>query len=149
MGKFCITTISTANAYQYFIPMFVYSTKRAYPSAHVKVFVLGKLRQPIKDILQEIKDLHMVDTDWEVIESALSSYPVRWHTPNAIRFLIPEKAFREFKYVFITDADFIYFEHSPSLLSFYRGIMKRSKLPYAACRSTVKKTNHSLQCGFR
>ena len=114
MAKICFTTFCSDNHYQYFIPIFVYSVKIAYPNAGVKVFLKGKLKDNIRDVLKEIEY-----PDWEVKENFFTHYPNMRSMCNSLRFLIPQEEYEGYDYIFIRDVDFIVFAHKFSHLDFF------------------------------
>lgn len=127
MPKCCFTSVCTDDSYQFFIPLFVYTVKKAYPDAGVKVFVKGHLKKVTSDALKLIKS-----TDWEVRDKCFSGYPNQTSMTNSLRFLVGRKEFEGYDYVFVRDIDFLIF---PRKLSHMRFFSKRMEsLPYFGVR---------------
>lgn len=133
--KLCITTVSSADQFSYFIPLFVYTAKRAYPEYYVKVFVRGKLDDNVRAALGMLKDY----SDWEVLENMFTEFPNRVSICSTLRHLIPREYFDGFDYVYITDIDFLIFRHEPTLGEYFAKRIERCGQPYAAFRGSVTK----------
>jgi hypothetical protein len=106
--------VCSSNHFAYYAPVFIYSIKKEYPDAGVKVFVMGKLKPEVSAILDKLRDERLIDTDWEVIEDRFSSYPTRVSTCNSLRFLLPKDSFEGYDYIIIRDIDFIVLPQTPS-----------------------------------
>ncbi|HUT64423.1 MAG TPA: hypothetical protein VMZ04_10765 [Anaerolineae bacterium] len=130
----CITTVVSADDYQTYIPIFIYTVKRAYPEYYVKIFLRGKLNALIRGVLEDMKKLKYCDPGWEVLEKRFMNFPKRTSICNTLRHLLPEEEFKRFDYLYITDIDFIVFRHSPTLLEYLSSRIKKTKQPYAAAR---------------
>jgi len=128
--KLVVSTVVSADDYQYFIPLFTYSIKKAYPEWNVKIFLLGQLAEEVKIFLLD---------NTEVYENMFLDYPMRESTCNALRHLIPAKYFEDFDYVYNTDIDFIIFGHERTHLHYYQKVMKENKLSYAGARGPLKR----------
>lgn len=106
----CITTLITSdNYYKQYVPLFEYSAKKANPDADVKVFVLEEL---------------------------FPGYPKS--SVNALRFFIPPVNFKDYKYVYFTDIDFIFLPHKRSLVEYHAQVMKNTNQIYSGHRGPVK-----------
>jgi len=134
MSKLCIATVVSADDYQTYIPIFIYTVKRAYPEYYIKIFLRGKLNDKIRGMLDTMKKCKYCDLGWEIKEKSLMEYPALVSTCNTLRHLLPEKEFKDFDYVYITDIDFIVFRHDPTLLEYFAQRIKKTKLPYASSR---------------
>ena len=137
MAKICFTTLVSPNHYAWYVPIFVYSINRAYPDAAVEIFVKGKLKPDVSNLLKMCKN-------YTVHEDIFLDCPVKAGTCNTLRFLVPQEYFKKYDYVFIRDVDFITFAHIPTHLKYYRRIMKRGNIPYAG-QGGAKKRPH---CGI-
>ena len=126
--KYTITTIVTDDMFRFYIPIFVYSARRANPEADIKIFYRGSVPPEIKELC-----------DCEFIENVFANYPESGYTTNALRFLVPPEHFTT-KYIYFTDIDFIMLPHKPSLFEYQRGILKRTKQMYAGHRGPKKVT---------
>jgi hypothetical protein len=131
MSRFCFSSVCTNDSYQFFIPLFVYTAKKAYPDAGVKVFVKGELKDNTRESLK------MIPYDgWEVKEDCFKSYPNRPFITNCLRFLVNEKEYKGYDYVFIKDIDFLIFPHKISHLKFFKDAM--GGLPYFGVRGPYR-----------
>ena len=126
-SKVCFSSVCTGDSYSYYIPLFVYTVKRAYPDAGVKVFVTGKLNDDIHEALK------LIPYDgWEVKEDCFKSYPNKSHMTNCLRFLVDEKEYKGYSYVFVKDIDFLIFSHKTSHYQYFK--KQIGKLPYFGAR---------------
>ena len=119
MAKLCFSTVSTSNHYEFFVPLFIYTTKRAYPDAGVKVFLKGKLKDTIKRCLDKIPY-----DGWEIKEHYFEDYPELPSITNSLRFLVPQIEYKGYDYIFIRDVDFLIFNHEMSHLDYFKKRMK-------------------------
>ena len=133
--KLVVTTVVSADSFQYYIPIFIYTWLRAYPNAIVKVYLRGKLNADV------ITTLDLIDEQESFIieEDSFLDFPTRESTCNTLRHLIPEDEFEGFDYLYITDIDFIALRHNPSHLDYFAENMSRTKLPYASFRGPFRK----------
>ncbi len=130
----CLTTVVSADDFQYYIPMFIYTAKRAYPDYGVKIFLRGKINKQVRGILNDMKKLRMCNTDFQILENQFLDYPNRTSICNTLRHLLPEEQFKGFDFVYITDIDFLIFKHEPSLERYFHKRMSETGLPYASFR---------------
>jgi len=119
--------------------MFVYSAKRAYPDAYVRIFAKDELKPAVRDILSNMKTMRSCNTKWDVKEGVFSDIKKDDSTCNSLRFLIPEKYFKGFTHVYFTDVDFIFLPHTPSLLAYHKKIMKRTGVSMSVIRSALRR----------
>lgn len=98
--KFCISTVVSADKYQWFIPLFSLSARKAYPECGLKVFVKGKLDP-------ELKSKKRMFGDPSLFENQFLGVPDRRSTCNALRHLINPKHYKGYNYIYPTDVDFI------------------------------------------
>ena len=135
--KLCIATVCSADDFQYYIPTFIYTCKRAYPDYFVKIFVKGKLSEKCWEILKELKT--MCDPNWKIYENFAVDYPNRVSICNTLRHLLPPNRFKEYTHLYITDVDFLIFKHNKSLGKYFAGKIKSVKQPYASVRGPTKR----------
>lgn len=124
--KYLITTLITANHYQWYAPMFVYSCKRANPEADIKIFVHGKMKDSVRSLCSGA----------EIIDDVFPEY--NHTTINALRFLIPPEHFEGYKFVYFTDIDFVFLQHEPSLMKYFVDVLKKTKQNYAGWKGGRK-----------
>ena len=148
MAKWLITTVTSSNHYQFFIPSFLYAARRAYPDADVRVYLRGKLKKEVRAILKK----HSLG---EVVEDAFLDYPTRVSTCNTLRYLIPHKQFKGYDYVFIRDVDFIILPQEPTHLKYFKKVIKKTGEPYAGARGALRRpyrkhvTKHGWEGDFQ
>jgi hypothetical protein len=95
--------------YKDFIPMFEYTAKK-YNDCDVRVFHKSSL------------------------------FP-KYHrsTVNLLRFLVPDKYFEKYDFVYFTDVDFVFVEQKPGLFSYHKHAMERTKQCYSGYRGPITK----------
>lgn len=132
--KCCVATVCSEDKFQWYIPMFIYSWKKAYPKVKVKVFLRGKLEPEIRAILNKMRTEKYCEGKWTVREDSFTDYPTRDSTCNTLRHLLPSKEFEGYELLYITDVDFITFRQTPSHFTYFNRIMKKTKMPYGGFR---------------
>lgn len=138
MSKVLITTVCSPDEFSYYIPLFIYSVKRAYPHYSVKVFLTGKLSSDLKILLEKMK--HWCNSDFEVLEDQFQDIPkVKKHLNNALRLFVPDEYYKGYDYGYVTDIDFLVFKHKPTLKQHYVNLMCQAKQPYIAARGPYRK----------
>lgn len=128
--RFCVTTV-TSGPYQHYLPIFYYTLRKFVPDAIVKTFHRGKLDDITLNGLHFIQDLGMRIN--MPIENYAIDFPHNLSTTNCLRFLMSPSYFQE-DYVYITDVDFVYLEHDPSIDKYYVDKLRKWKQPYWARR---------------
>lgn len=138
MSKILITTVCSPDEFSYYIPLFVYTIKTAYPAYHVKVFVTGALPQEVRDLLEKMRK--WCNPKYEIVENQFSDIPkIRKNLNNLLRLLIPDNHYAGYDYGYVTDVDFLVFKHNPTLVHHYCNLMARCKQPYVAARGPYRK----------
>jgi len=132
--KLVISTVSSSNHFQWLIPTFIYSCKKAYPTAGVKVFLLGSLKPELRALLERFRKEKLIDDDWQVYENQFTGIKQRESTCNSLRFLIDPSHYKDYSYVMVRDIDFIVLPHKTTHLSYCSGRMKRMKASYFGTR---------------
>jgi len=139
VSKLCVTTVCSDDSMSYFIPLFIYTWTRAYPEYDVKVYVRGKLRDNVRGILDGMRERKLGGDSWEVVEDVFTGYPNEVSVCNSCRHLLSAARFKKYKYVYVTDIDFLAFRHHPSHMAYYARVMRRSGVPYAGFRGPYRK----------
>ena len=134
MAGEAVMTVVSGEMYQWFMPLFIYTWKKAYPSADVVVFVRGGLSEGVKSVLSEMRSLHYLEGEWAVKGGIFDNFPKRHHLTNALRHLIPDKYLLRYDQVLITDVDLLGFPVAITHWSYFGHVMRSTKLPYAAFR---------------
>ena len=117
----------TADSYQFFIPLFVYSIKKAYPNAGVRVFVKGALKGVTRDAINGFGF-----EDCVIKENCFAKYPDTVSITNTLRFLVGRDEFKGYDYVIVKDIDFLIFRGQVSHVDYFAKRMGR--LPYFGIR---------------
>lgn len=137
MAEAAFLTVCSADSYQWFIPLYVYSTKCAYPEYHVRVHVRGELDPRVTNILETVKE--KVDAHWMVVGSLYADVQWRASTCNCLRYLAAQEVGNEFKHVLFTDVDMIHFRHEPTHVQYYANMMTRTQQPFAGVRGALRR----------
>src|SRR5699024_9208899 len=138
-------TVYVFGKYTRYIPYYIYSVLKSYPSYYVKVYSKESLSANENKSLDLIRN--QISSNFEVIEDYLSDY-INLKTPTKMvggiettfRFLLPHKEFKNFKYVYIGDVDFLIIRETPSLLDGHKNHSNKIDVPYSnAIRSNSKR----------
>jgi len=139
--RVCVATVCSADSFQYFIPVFIYSLKKAYPDYGIKIFLRGWLNSDVKEALK------LVEGDYDIYEGSFSNYPTHVSTCNTLRHLLPANRFKNFDLLYITDIDFIFFQHKPSLGRYFQKRIEETGEPYATFKGPGR-TPHRFKNGW-
>lgn len=130
--RVCVSTVCSADSFQYYIPLFIYSLKKAYPDYGIKIFLRGVLNEDVKEALK------LIEGDYDIYENSFIDYPTRISTCNTLRHLLPANKFKGYEYLYITDIDFIFFRHRPTLGRYFQKIIEMNRQPYASFKGPRK-----------
>jgi hypothetical protein len=137
MADTCVVTVVSGDKYQYYIPPFVYSALRSDPDVDVLVLLVGHLNDTVKQALE------LIPSDsggrWRVLEGQFEDILSTDFSCNCLRYLVPQELLSGYKYAYITDVDFVMLKHVVPLRVYFKGIIKRTKLPIATFRSAIKR----------
>lgn len=147
MGEACFYTVCSADSYQWFIPLYVYSVKRAYPEYHVRVFVRGTVNADLSEALAVV--YQNGGQHAQVFDGMLENVVSRPSTCNCLRYLLPASELNQFKYALFTDVDMVIFRHDPTHLDYYQAAMARTHLPYAGVRGATRRPYRKSVTGFQ
>ena len=132
-----ITTFTTADKYQHYLPLYIYVLRKSYPRYHVQTFINGRIDDLNK---RAFKYLAKSGLKFDLpIEDVFGDIEIRKSTANCLRFLIPESYFINYKQVIITDADLLIFNTDPSLLEWHKNRMRRLGACFAGHRGPLKR----------
>lgn len=126
---FCVTTVVTADHFQHYIPIFVYTLKRAVPDVDILVHINGEIDSITKEALSACDltgSVRFVQLDY--------SHKAHVSTFNSLRFC----AFVDYEYAYITDIDFVFLPHEPSFDKYYKRKLERWGQPYWGMRGPKK-----------
>ena len=109
LANMIVTTITTADHYQHYLPMYIYVLRKECPDYFVRTFIRGEIDSINR---QAFSYLHKhIDFDMP-IENVFTDYPHLPSTTNCLRFLLPVKMGRfEGESVLFTDADLLLFRN--------------------------------------
>ncbi len=111
--KRCIMTVCTADYYQNYIPMFIWSALKTFPGVDIRLYVRGELTHDVLDALKFVPGKYMI------IENYKTDYPYLVGTTNALRFT---EAIHRYDELLITDIDFFFSKVSIDIFQFHRDI---------------------------
>ena len=137
MSKNCIVTVCSADSYQNFIPLFVFSALKACPDADVIVLLTGKVNDVVSRALAKIPQEW--EGRWQVLEDMFLDIPATEYSTNCMRFLIPHGILKNYRFAYITDVDFVILPHKISLFRYFIAIMDAEQMPIASFRSAIKR----------
>lgn len=138
MSKVLITTTASNDEFQYYIPLFIYTAKKANPTYDVKVFCHGELRPAVANLLQRMRNEKWVRGNFFVLENQFHDIPkIRKSTLNAMRHILPDSELEGYDYQYITDVDFLMFHHKPTLKAWYVSMAEEAGQPYVAARGPL------------
>lgn len=127
MKKLCFTTVVHGYDYQKYSPYFLYSCLKSYPDSEVKLFFTEKIH---KDFIPSFKKIDF-SGKFELLENSFKEYPKGNQQLKTIRWLIPEKYFEEYEYVYIGDIDIFICREYPPLLYQHINHCECQNLPYS------------------
>lgn len=101
MNDKAFLTVCTADYYQYYIPIYIWSIKKTWPDVDILIYVRGEMNNDVKDALKLINQEGVY-----VYENYKTNYPYLDGTTNALRFTVnPVRCYRQ---IIITDIDFFF-----------------------------------------
>ncbi len=123
-SKVCVSTV-VDEKYQYYIPLFVLSLTRAYPTYHIKIFTHGKIAPEVK------KALKTAGGSCELIPGVFDGWKKHKYSPISWRFLVPPSYYKGHQYVYVTDIDMMITKERLPLYTFHKREMNNTKLCYS------------------
>jgi len=113
--KRCIMTVCSADWYQYYIPIFVWSINRVWEKIDIRIYIRGFLSPVIEDLLYECC---MMKPNLEIVENYKKEYPNLVSTTNSLRFVTED--IDGYNEVFVTDIDFFFTESPVDLFHWHK-----------------------------
>ena len=113
--------------YQDYIPIYIYSILKSYPSYRVRIFFRETLQSRNKQALDAIRQ--DLSDHFEVRENSYAG-PEEFEI-RRIRWLLPREAFSGFDYAYIGDVDYIICREQPDILARHLGYCREMDLPYS------------------
>jgi hypothetical protein len=141
----CVTTFVFGEKYQGYLPILLYSLKKAYPAYVPIIFIHGKLRNEIRIVLQDLEQLgkFIIKEDYYNKIGKLGIVQGK-----ALRWVLRDQLFLEYDYLYFVDIDILYFKETPSLheqhiqhmdmLNTPYSNVRRSKITYNATKKVIK-----------
>lgn len=105
--KICLTTYIYGDKYQDFIPLILYSVKKAYPDYYLMLFISGGIRADLKSIIDILQT--SFGDGFEILEHTFDD--CKTMTPIAaqsFRWVVWSDKFLNFDYLYFIDADIFY-----------------------------------------
>lgn len=99
--------------YKDFVPVYIYSILRSYPSYSVKIFIADTLTENQNTALEIVRE--RVSNSFEIVENFFISK--HSHFTSATRWLMGKEHIYGFKYAYIGDIDFLITRESPDILT--------------------------------
>jgi hypothetical protein len=113
-GRLCITTM-VSGAYQWYIPLFAYRMRKAYPEYDFRVMIRGDIDPAIT-------------ADIDCVRAYYADTPLDGYRTAALRFLIGESVLAEYDYVLFTDIDMMFMRETPNIVDQHMLDLRRSGL---------------------
>lgn len=123
--EMCITQFVFGD-YTRYIPLYIYSVLKAYPEYYLKIFVGGRLNQSEAEALAL-----MPSGNYEIIEGYCEDKVKKGKWCKYVRRLVPFEEYKEFKYVYHGDVDFIILPETPGLKEWHIAHCKKHSLPFS------------------
>ncbi|HUX57133.1 MAG TPA: hypothetical protein VMV77_09170 [Bacteroidales bacterium] len=112
--KRVITTVCTADYYQNYIPIFIWSALKTFQGVDIIIYVRGELHDNVLDALK------IVNGRYQIVANYKTDYPFLIGTTNALRFTT--ETIQGYDEVLITDIDFFFSAVSIDIFQFHKDI---------------------------
>jgi len=107
-----IMTVCTADYFQFYIPIFMYSISKCFPDVDVIILLRGKPDPLVVDALRCIKEPRLV-----ILPDHKVDYPNLKSTTNSLRFVVVANCV-PYDEIFITDVDFFFTKTSQDIFRY-------------------------------
>lgn len=108
--KIALTTFISGEDYQDWIPFILYSVYKSYPDYHVFIFLDEDIRPDVKSSVLAIKALW---NNFDIIDGDFSDIrPITRIKAQTIRWILWDKRFLEYDYLYYIDADILYIQET-------------------------------------
>jgi len=121
----CITQF-VFGSYTRYIPLYIYSVLKAYPDYYLKIFVGGQL-----DAAEARALALMPSGNYEIIEGYCQDRVEMGKWCKYVRRLVPYEQYKDFKYVYHGDVDFVIIPEIPSLKDWHVAHCEKLNLPFS------------------
>lgn len=122
-------------SYQKYIPYYIYSIWKTYPTAFIKIFIEESLDSNINAVLNTLKESEIQNFEIIELNTSFEEYEVYKMKGSGaktlIRWLFGYEYFKNFEYVYIGDIDILFLPEKISILDFHIKQMKILNLPFS------------------
>lgn len=133
----CFVTVVSADEFQRYVPLWLYSWHRAYPEVALKVWVTGRPSGAMLQLCQSV-GLSRYTIYPDAYTNIIDRCKGRPSVCNALRFLLPEDVLYKYDYTYVLDVDLLGFRLNPAHVAWFRGRMD-SQGAIGAYRSPYRK----------
>ena len=123
-----LTTYVSGEKYMSFIPLLVYSCKKAYPEYDIMLFLFEELGDDIKEILRQSNLLESVYIKEKVFNTSKKGITSLESCSN--RWVLFDPCFLNYKYIYIVDIDMFYIREPKPLHIQHSERMLMTGLPF-------------------
>lgn len=123
-----LTTYVSGEKYMSFIPLLVYSCKKAYPEYDIMLFLFEELGDDIKEILRQSNLLESVYIKEKVFNNKKKNITALESGSN--RWVLFDSYFLKYKYIYIIDVDMFYIREPKPLHIQHSERMQMTGLPF-------------------
>lgn len=109
--KLCVTAFVFGKYHQCYIPLFLFSIKKAYPDCYPIVYIQGELDKNINSQIEEISPLG----DFKIVDHFYDDFNFNSQRGKSIRWIVWDKTFLEYDALYYADIDMFYIRENPSL----------------------------------
>ncbi|MDT3369867.1 MAG: hypothetical protein LIR40_14705 [Bacteroidota bacterium] len=127
--RVCLTTFVYGEKYQDYIPLLLYSCKKAYPEYDIVLFLYEPLRTDIKRILDEIG----IDLSGVIIKENAYHHIGKMDSwiCRTIRWTLWDESFNKYDYLYIIDIDMFYIKEPVAIHEQHKIHMEVLGLPFS------------------
>ncbi|MBW3466405.1 hypothetical protein [Arthrospiribacter ruber] len=140
--KVCVTTFVFGDKYKSYIPLLLYSLKKAYPDYVPIIFIHGELSNKVQSLLKIIKDLG----EFKLVENYFSEFDnLERKQGSALRWVIYEDYFLDFDFLYYVDIDIFYLREPIPLHSQHKNHIEKFELPFSNVKREKITDNRELK----
>jgi hypothetical protein len=144
--KAIIATVCTADHFQWYIPMFLWTWYHAYPEEieRVEVHLMGKLEESIWDVLRG----HEFKVPYLIREERYADFSVQVSTANTLRWtdLEPTRSADGDVPVLIVDVDTLHFTCNTSIFGYFDSLRQSRETIYGGYHGPWQKPERPEVC---
>jgi hypothetical protein len=132
--SFCFSSF-VFGSYQKYIPYYIYSIWKIYPTAFIKIFIEKSLDSNINAVLKTLNESEIKNFEIIELNTSFDEYEVYKMKGSGaktlIRWLFGYEYFKDFEYVYIGDIDIFFLPEKISILDFHLKQMEMLNLPFS------------------